>query len=389
MLRTTRFLLHAFVALGAALAGFAVDVSAAYAQSGSCTRLFATLDTLERNQDFRRAQASGDDLRVLEREVQRSESRYVRGGCNDDAKAGRRLSRECKALAREITAGRREYADLASSFETGNAIAQQREALLQEIARFGCNGGSRARVIAGGGLTGGGDERTNLFDQLFNTLSDTFDGEGGLRGGEFEGYGGYQTVRTLCVRKSDGFYWPISYSTLIDYLPNDADQCSQQCLGADVELYYHDNPGQEPEQMVSMSGEPYTALPNAFRFRTEFDKSASCKPATDYGSINLVASADGAQSRAYIQFSGQNFPLPLRDPRGRQTTITQAPLQVADYVSVPLPRRRPAAPGEEPKPVPVAPVASSEPVRIVQFGEKRVRIVGPDTPYAPTTAAGT
>ncbi|MHB1111298.1 MAG: DUF2865 domain-containing protein [Devosia sp.] len=389
MLRATRPILHALIALGAALAGFAVDVSAAYAQSGSCSRLFATLDTLERNRDFQRAEASAGELRALERQVQRSESKYVRDGCNDDAKAGRQLTRECRALAREIISGREDYANLARSFETGNAVAQQREAVLQEIARFGCGGGSRARVIGGGeSLTGNDGDRGNLFDQLFDALSDTFDGEGGLRGGEFEGYGNYRTVRTLCVRKSDGFYWPISYSTLTDYLPNDADQCMQQCPGTEVDLYYHDNPGQEPEQMINMQGEPYTALPNAFRFRTEFDKSISCKPVTDYGSINLVASADGGQARAFIQFNDLSFPLPIRDPR-RQTTITQAPLQVADYVSVPLPRRRPAAPGEEPKPVPVAPVASSEPVRIVQFGDKRVRIVGPETPYAPTTGAGT
>lgn len=390
MLLLRRPILQALIALAAALAGFAVDISAAAAQSGSCQRLFATLDTLERNRDFQRAEAGGDDLRALERQVQRSESLYVRNGCNDDAKAGRQLTRECRALAREVLSGREDYANLARSYETGNAVAQQREALLQEIARFGCSGGSRARVIAGGGgsLTGDGEDRGNLFDQLFDALSNTFDGEGGLRGGEFEGYGNYRTVRTLCVRKSDGFYWPISYSTLIDYVANDAEQCDQQCQGTDVELYYYDNPGQEPEQMVNLQGEPYTALPSAFRFRTEFDKSASCKPATDYGSINLVASTDGGPARAFIQFNGLNFPLPPRDPR-RQSIVTQAPLQVADFVSVPLPRRRPAAPGEEPRPVPVAPAASSQPVRIVEFGDKRVRIVGPDTPYAPTTGAGT
>ncbi|MDP1732598.1 MAG: DUF2865 domain-containing protein [Devosia sp.] len=391
MLRATKLLSQVLIGLGAVLAGFAVDVSSAYAQSGSCSRLLATLDTLERNRDFRLAQASEGKLRELERQVQRSESRYVRDGCNDDAKAGRQLTRECRALAREINAGRKDYASLARSFETGNAVAQQREAVLQEIARFGCGGRSRARVLGGGeSLTGtGGDGgRGNLFDQLFRALSDTFDGEGGLRGGEFEGYGSYRTVRTLCVRKSDGFYWPISYSTLTDYVANDAEQCTQQCPGTDVDLYYHDNPGQEPEQMINMWGEPYTALPNAFRFRTEFDKTATCKPVTSYGSINLVATTEGGQSRPTIQFGELSFPLPMRDPR-RQATVTQAPLQVADYVSVPLPRRRPAAPGEEPKPIPLAPAASTQPVRIVQFGEKRVRIVGPDTPYAPTAGAGT
>ena len=47
-----------------------------------------------------------------------------------------------------------------------------------------------------------------------------------------------------------------------------------------------------------------------------------------------------------------------------------------------------AAPGETPKAVPVAP-ESGQTLRIVQFGDKRVRVVGPDTPYAPTAATGT
>ena len=92
--------------------------------------------------------------------------------------------------------------------------------------------------------------------------------------------------------------------------------------------------------------------------------------------------------RPHIQYNGMSFPLPLRDPR-RQASVTAAPLQVADYVSVPLPRPRPAAPGEEPRAVPVAPTAGAATLRVVQFGDKRVRIVGPDTPYALSAAAGT
>lgn len=378
------------VLLLAGLAMLAIDISTAFAQSASCSQLEATLETLERNRAYQVSRNSADAARTLQRQVQRSESTYIRSGCNDDAKAGRPLSRECRALAREITSGRDEVANLSRTLETGNAIAQQREAILQEIARFGCGRGSNARVLDRDGqvIAGRGRQRGNLFDQLFDALAESFDGEGGLRGGEFGGYGSYHTVRTLCVRKSDGFYWPISYSTLTDYVQNDLDACRAQCPGLDVDLYYHDNPGQEAEQMINIYGEPYTALPNAFRFRTEIDKTASCKPATAYGSITLVAAADGS-SRAMISYNGVEFPLPVRDPRGRQTQITTVALDTSAYVSVPLPRRRPAAPGETPKPVPVAPAASSEPMRIVQFGDKRVRVVGPDTPYAPSAATGT
>lgn len=137
--------------------------------------------------------------------------------------------------------------------------------------------------------------------------------------------------------------------------------------------------------MVNIYGQPYTALPTAFRFRTEIDQTANCKAQTAYGTVTIVGGTEG-RARAMISYNGQDFPLPVRDPRGRQTKITTVALDTSAFVSVPLPRRRPAAPGETPKPVPVAPVTASEPMRIVQFGDKRVRVVGPETPYAPSVA---
>ncbi len=389
MLRRSTTALRLFVMVMAGLAVVMLDASTAFGQSSSCAQLGATLQTLERNRAYQAAQDGAGSARSLQRQVQRNESAYIRGGCNDDAKAGRQLSRECKALAREITSGREEVANLSRTLETGNAIAQQREAILQEMARFNCGGGSQARVVdENGNVIAGGRQRGNLFDQLFDALGDSFDGGGGLRGGEFDGYGSYHTVRTLCVRKSDGFYWPISYSTLTDYIQNDLDACRSQCPTLDVDLYYYDNPGQEVEQMVNIYGEAYTALPNAFRFRTEIDKTATCKQASEFGSVTLVAAADGS-ARAIVNYNGVEFPLPVRDPRGVQQQITTVALDTTAYVQVPLPRRRPAAPGEAPKPVPVKAATTAEPSRIVQFGDKRVRVVGPDTPYAPTAATGT
>jgi len=84
--------------------------------------------------------------------------------------------------------------------------------------------------------------------------------------------------------------------------------------------------------------------------------------------------------------------MPLRDPRGIAPiaavveTPIAAPLETANLVSVPLPRRRPAGPGET---VVSTPVQSAETeLRLVQFGNKVVRVVGPDTPYAQPTGAG-
>lgn len=162
------------------------------------------------------------------------------------------------------------------------------------------------------------------------------------------------------------------------------------CPGLDVDLYYYDNPGQEPDQMINQWGEPYASLPNAFRFRTEFDTASKCTSTQDQGTVE-VAELMGGGTRAVVTFRGEVFPLPLRDSR-RIAPVTAAPTQVAElttYVDIPLPRRRPAAPGEAPVPVQAVAPTAEQPGRIVMFGDKRVRIVGPETPYALATAAGT
>lgn len=351
---------------------FMLDVSDAHAQSRNCQTLANTLAKIERSGDFDNQGVSRSQLRQLEREVQQTESKYVRDGCNAAAKRGERLSSSCRTQARAVIRAREALETAQSQADTGAAVAQQREAILQEMARFNCSSRSTVRV----------QERGNLFDQLF----DIFDDGVNTRGDQFGGYAGYNTVRTVCVRKVDGYFWPISYSTLVEYAPNDLSTCQEQCPGMDVDLYYYSNPGQEPAQMVNLNGQPYTALPSAFAYRTNYDMANKCTKQVMGGGITLVAQADGS-NRAMVNYGEVTFPLPLRDPR-RQTQVTVVQAAAVTYVDVPLPRPRPAAPGEEPKPVAVQ-QAANQPERIVMYGDKRVRIVGPDTPYAPTAATGT
>ena len=87
----------------------------------------------------------------------------------------------------------------------------------------------------------------------------------------------FATYRTLCVRLCDGYYFPVSFSTLPNHFQRDADQCQSQCA-APAELYYHQNPGGAVEQMVSASSQqPYTTLKSAWRYRKEFVQGCSCK----------------------------------------------------------------------------------------------------------------
>lgn len=358
----------------------ALDVEAAHAQAAQCQQLQSALAQFDRNGDFRQLGSNSNAARQLQRQVQQAESRYIREGCNDDARAGRTLSRSCQLIARDVLSLRDDYAQVSQSVETANAVAQQREAILQEMARFGCNSGSNATFTR---------ERQDIFDRIFGTTSEgDFTNGDFIDGGDYWGYQGYNTVRTVCVRLSDGYFWPISYATLPEFIGNDAISCQQMCPNTVVELYYYNNPGEEPEQMRSINGVPYISLPTAFAYRNEFDKSASCSAApTADGSVTVVAAADGS-NRAMLDINGLRIPMPLRDPRG-VTPVQAAPVEAVATVAlvdVPLPRPRPAGPGE----IARQPSASAAPeLRIVELGGKSVRVVGPDTPYARAGQAGT
>ncbi len=378
---------RAIVLLVLAAICLVLDVNTAYAQSAQCLQLERALRQFDRNADFQQFGGDSQAARQLQQAVQQAESRYIRDGCNDDAKAGRTLTPQCQAIAQDVLSLRRDYAAVAQQVDTANAVAGQREAILQEMARFGCGAdqGSSATFTT---------ERQSIFDRIFGTTSegDFTDGQM-IDGGGYWGYQGYQTVRTVCVRLSDGYFWPISYATLPDYVGNDAGTCEASCPTTEVELYFYNNPGEEPEQMRNMFGEPYMALPSAFRYRDELDTSpsASCKvaPKSD-GTMTVATTADGT-SRMMLEVSGERFPMPLRDPRGTVPVEApiEAPLETATLVDVPLPRPRPAGPGETPVTRPVTQSGADTELRLVQFGDKVVRVVGPDTPYAQPTGEGT
>jgi Protein of unknown function (DUF2865) len=85
------------------------------------------------------------------------------------------------------------------------------------------------------------------------------------------------TYRTLCVRTCDGFYYPISFSTVPSRFPEDERTCQRTCPNAEVMLFTHRNPGEDVNQAVSISGRAYRDLPNAFHYRQGLDQACSCR----------------------------------------------------------------------------------------------------------------
>jgi hypothetical protein len=183
------------------------------------------------------------------------------------------------------------------------------------------------------------------------------------------------TYRTLCVRTRDGYYFPISFSTTPDRFNADEATCQAMCPGAAVALYVHHNPGEEVDAMVSLAGTSYSSLPTAFKYRTNYDASASCGAPTVTATDQLAAQA-AAQTPGGL-LTPVNFP-------GANATFT--PLLTPPGTPVPIPTLRPAA-TEDPEtlagragrlvPMPTAPDQATVLAGVSSDG-RPVRVVGPN-----------
>ena len=238
------------------------------------------------------------------------------------------------------------------------ALGRERSEILRSLALNGCRGDSAAN---GGNLMPGSG---GLFGSLFGAPLSPFPNEFGYG----SGYGG-GTYRTLCVRSCDGFYFPISFSTLPGKFAADAATCQQMCPGAEATLYIHRNPGEEVDTMVSLDGRPYTALPTAFRFRREYDKACTC------GTIAPLP-----------QFTDFSNPVLIEQPWAGVS------LQEPPGPGMPMPRLRPRGRGEDPETAAnraggLDPVrATTQPPTEMASGTapdgRKIRIVGPADFYA-------
>lgn len=71
--------------------------------------------------------------------------------------------------------------------------------------------------------------------------------------------------QTMCVRTCDGYYFPLTYETGAENFARDQAQCQAQCPGA--QLFFKPTGEERPEAMISLGGQAYRDMPNAFKFR--------------------------------------------------------------------------------------------------------------------------
>lgn len=83
--------------------------------------------------------------------------------------------------------------------------------------------------------------------------------------------------RTICVRTCDGFYFPINGYASQSRLQLDQDICRASCPTAETRLFVQGVEANVDTATAVDDGTPYTALPNAFKYRTAIDATCACR----------------------------------------------------------------------------------------------------------------
>ena len=211
-----------------------------------------------------------DEARQTERLISQTQSQLDRGDCYETFFFSKTLKRTagCVQAAGQLDSARRRLSELSIQRQQmqGTSEHSYQDDIIRELARNGC----------GANWT---QEARKRDQNGFSIFGDTErDGDGARDNNNF-GSLPFATYRTVCVRLCDGFFFPVSFSTLPNHFNQDADQCQSRCA-APVDLYYYQNPGADIKQAVSVKGQtPYTNLKTAFRYTKEYVRGCSCKEA--------------------------------------------------------------------------------------------------------------
>jgi hypothetical protein len=300
---------------------FLAGTGAALAQSANpaCQRLEGQLTSIDRGNDdpgraevVRRAEeATARQQAEVDRQV--AQSRKI--GCDNSGFFSLFSSPppQCGQFNAQVRQMRDNLERMQNQLEQlhgGNTqrAAQRRDVLVQ-LANNNC--GPQYRTVAL-------QQQGGFLEQLFGGRSGTF-----LPGGDQQVSGNF---RTICVRTCDGYYFPISFSAPSNRFQDDERTCQRMCPAAQVSLYTYHNPGEDIQQAVSLDGRPYTELPTAFRYRTEFNKECSCRKAGQSWADAMKVGDDGTVEQGDIVVS-EDRARKLSQPRDAQGRLIKPELR--------------------------------------------------------------
>lgn len=274
-----RLALQGAIALAAALAA----AGPALAQSTACLRLANELAAIDSGGGFNgpaspRYRQYEAAIRDQKAQIGKTQRAARQNGCATGSR-----SNICRRIAGSLAQMNSNLRELEQTLRQlaprKGGAARQRLAIVAEMDRNGC----QIRVRGTEASLRAEPRRRSLLEQIFGVRTYTADG-GRSTGYQYEPDNSltsrYGTFRTLCVRTCDGYYFPISFSTVPDRFAEDEATCEAMCPGQNVELFFHAMPAQDSEDMISYrTDEPYASMSTAFNYRKEVKEECACRQA--------------------------------------------------------------------------------------------------------------
>lgn len=266
------FAWRALLAASALLAG----ASQVFAQSSYCERLRADIASLDRYANSGQNRALNNQIARQHAELDRLAARSRDMGCGRQVFLifGDPPPPECAAIEARMSRMEAALAELDAQAQRGGGpgLDAQRASL---IAAYESNCSADTAASQRSAV-----RQPGLLERLFGGASD----EAPIEETEQEpvdepsgpeGVGG--TFKTICVRKCDGYYFPVSQVSNRARIESDTALCQASCPNAEVELFLQPL-GREADASVSATdGTPYSSLPSAFAYRKSVDPSCSCR----------------------------------------------------------------------------------------------------------------
>lgn len=290
------------------------SVSSAQSNSQVCLQLTAQLASLRNaigaNQNSKKFRQYDNAVRKQQQQIGKARRAARRNGCTGLFKKRnnqcRRITSSLKKMEANLASLKRTKASLAPNSGANTRKSQQ---IRRQLDINGCNG-SGAQLAAQ--QPEKKSRRRTLLEQIFGVK--TYNDRGyGDYGNDVDAdnafFARYGTYRTLCVRKTDGYYFPISFSTVPERFDFDEELCQNMCPSSDVGLYVHRMPSQDSEDMVSYRTEiPYAQEPFAFAYRKSHNPENTCRFSVAGISQSVDADATGElEEKKTIRVSIPNF----------------------------------------------------------------------------------
>ncbi|MEO0329043.1 MAG: DUF2865 domain-containing protein [Pseudomonadota bacterium] len=264
---------------------FLVEDAFGQANSRVCKNLKAQLASVQRsggNQNSKKARQYDAAIRKQGIQINKAVRAARRGGC---VGAGKNRNNRCKQITSSLAkmqANLRQLKQTNAQIRSGGSgNINLRNRILGEMSRNRCDQKAAVRTASKQqNKPQKKSKRRTLLEQVFGVR--TYDNRGKRRSLQNQLAPRLNrrsgTFRTLCVRKSDGYYFPISFSTVPDRFNVDEQICQNMCPGSDVGLYYHRMPSEDSEDMVAYGTEiPYVEEPFAFDYRRKHNPNLTCR----------------------------------------------------------------------------------------------------------------